>query len=71
MPLGTIEIREGFDPLELSKGFSTVCIPGSKGPGIFCGKILSFNDNMTYIFTFIIMMKLCQLQFINIQLVQY
>ena len=25
MPLGTIEIREGFGPLELSKGFSTVC----------------------------------------------
>ena len=24
MPLGTIEIREGFGPLELSKGFSTV-----------------------------------------------
>ena len=25
MPLGTIEIREGFGPLELSKVFSTVC----------------------------------------------
>ena len=24
MPLGTIEIREGFGPLELSEGFSTV-----------------------------------------------
>ena len=24
MPLGTIEIREGFGPLELSRGFSTV-----------------------------------------------
>ena len=24
MPLGTIEIREGFGPLELSKGFSIV-----------------------------------------------
>ena len=24
MPLGTIEIREGFGSLELSKGFSTV-----------------------------------------------
>ena len=24
-PLGTIEIREGFGPLELSQGFSTVC----------------------------------------------
>ena len=24
MPLGAIEIREGFGPLELSKGFSTV-----------------------------------------------
>ena len=27
MPLGTIEIREGFGPLELSKGFSTVWRP--------------------------------------------
>ena len=25
-PLGTIEIREGFGPLELSKDFSTVCV---------------------------------------------
>ena len=24
MPLGTIEIREGFGPLELSEGFSTI-----------------------------------------------
>ena len=29
MPLGTIEIREGFGPLELSEGFSTVCRDGS------------------------------------------
>ena len=32
MPLGTIEIREGFGPLELSEGFSTVCaFPGGEG----------------------------------------
>ena len=31
MPLGTIEIREGFGPLELSRGFSTVCGGPPKG----------------------------------------
>ena len=36
MPLGTIAIREGFGPLELSKGFSTVCAEGALRPfGIF------------------------------------
>ena len=30
MPLGTIEIREGFGPLELSEGFSTVWGRGEK-----------------------------------------
>ena len=36
MPLGTIEIREGFGPLERSKGFSTVCAVCAKQAAYFC-----------------------------------
>ena len=35
MPLGTIEIREGFGPLELFEGFSTVCTHLLRG-ATFC-----------------------------------
>ena len=39
MPLGTIEIREGFGPLELSEGFSTVwSAPFAWGALSFCAK---------------------------------
>ena len=48
MPLGTIEIREGFGPLELSKGFSTVCGEGQRPSRIFYGNLLARRGVFIY-----------------------
>ena len=44
MPLGTIEIREGFGPLELSEGFSTVWAPSRNRRGFFAGERTDSSD---------------------------
>ena len=44
MPLGTIESREGFGPLELSEGFSTVWAPSRNRRGFFAGGRTDSSD---------------------------
>ena len=46
MPLGTIEIREGFGPLELSKGFSTVWAGERRLLRFFRGERSEATDGM-------------------------